>query len=200
MTDLRIVNAPLALKADIRRLCLDTFQAHRLRQPFAFPQNAFDLLLGPLIDRAFTDAQGKAAAISDCLFAAYRGATFCGYVLLSNPNAFDPPPPALMIYDIHVLHAFRGTGVGRALLAHVKSLADQQGCDNLQATVWQGNDAALNLFRAAGFTPQSQTLRYGLDRQARDISLPKLRRRPILTSMTCGSPSGWPLCIWRCGF
>lgn len=52
---------------------------------------------------------------------------------------------------IYVEHASRGTGVGRALLAHALREAPRWHVDRLLALIWHDNQASTGLFRAHGF-------------------------------------------------
>ena len=58
------------------------------------------------------------------------------------------------VLAMYVKPASRGTGAGRALLDALIALASQRpGVQVLNLTVTEGNDAAVNLYRSAGFEP-----------------------------------------------
>lgn len=58
------------------------------------------------------------------------------------------------VLGMYVKPAFRTTGAGRALLDALIALASQRpGVQVLSLTVTEGNDAAVNLYRRAGFAP-----------------------------------------------
>lgn len=58
------------------------------------------------------------------------------------------------VLGMYVMPAFRATGAGRALLDGLITLAGQRpGIQVLNLTVTEGNDAAVNLYRSAGFEP-----------------------------------------------
>ncbi len=61
--------------------------------------------------------------------------------------------PLLNIHDLAVLPAWRGRGIGRALLARVEAIAQELDCCKLTLEVLQGNRAAQALYRAHGFRP-----------------------------------------------
>ena len=59
--------------------------------------------------------------------------------------------PLLNVHDIAVLQAWRGRGVGRALLARAEALARTRGCCKLTLEVLSNNTTALNAYQRAGF-------------------------------------------------
>lgn len=76
MTEIQIVEAPLALKESIKFHTFQTYEEHRARQPFAFSQNQFKLNIEPDIDASFLDTNGKPRASSDNIFAAMQETRF----------------------------------------------------------------------------------------------------------------------------
>ena len=61
--------------------------------------------------------------------------------------------PLLNIHDIAVLPAFRGRGIGRALLAEAESMARSRDCCKLTLEVLQGNATARAAYLSFGFAP-----------------------------------------------
>jgi ribosomal protein S18 acetylase RimI-like enzyme len=59
--------------------------------------------------------------------------------------------PLLNVHDLAVLPAFRGRGVGRALLAAVDDRARARGCIKVTLEVLEDNAPARGLYRAHGF-------------------------------------------------
>lgn len=59
--------------------------------------------------------------------------------------------PLLNIHDIAVTPAWRGKGIGSAMLRHVEALARRLGCCKLTLEVLEGNLPAQAAYRAAGF-------------------------------------------------
>ena len=99
-----------------------------------------------------------------------RGAEY----LLGSPD--DDSPPAgvaqvrfrygiwwaaedCLLEDLFVLESARGTGVGRALLDAVIERARLRGCRRVELDVNDHNEAALALYRSAGFSNDDP--RYG---------------------------------------
>lgn len=176
---LEIRSAPVSLLPVILDAARDTWDAHRARQPFAFGRGDLENFVIPGLTQAFHDETGQIAASSDRVFAATIDGAFAGYVVLTPLTLPDgSPPPHINIDDIYVAPAFRRQGVATALLAHVKALADQHDWDNLNASVWTGNDSSQKLFEKAGFAPLTTTLRYGPDRQVRDTPIPGALQSP----------------------
>ena len=59
--------------------------------------------------------------------------------------------PLLNVHDLAVVPAFRGRGVGRALLAAVDDRARARGCAKVTLEVREDNVRARGLYRAHGF-------------------------------------------------
>lgn len=59
--------------------------------------------------------------------------------------------PLLNIHDIAVHPAYRGQGLGKALLAEAERLARELGCCKLTLEVLEGNRVAQAAYRASGF-------------------------------------------------
>jgi phosphinothricin acetyltransferase len=70
-------------------------------------------------------------------------------------NAFNPRPAYDNVADlsVYVERAWRGRGVGKALLQHVLGLARQIGYHKMVLATFPYNDAGLALYRRMGFTP-----------------------------------------------
>lgn len=59
--------------------------------------------------------------------------------------------PLLNVHDLAVLPAFRGRGIGRALLAAAEERARVRGCAKLTLEVREDNTRARGLYRECGF-------------------------------------------------
>lgn len=66
---------------------------------------------------------------------------------------YDGEPGAAGLFAMWVDPAFRGRGVGRALVDAVIDWARQGGFDRVLLDVADGNAAAIGLYERAGFTP-----------------------------------------------
>jgi len=60
--------------------------------------------------------------------------------------------------ELVVARAARRRGCGRALLEAARKWARAEGADQLVLTIWEGNDAAERLYRAAGLRQVSRVL------------------------------------------
>jgi ribosomal protein S18 acetylase RimI-like enzyme len=152
----------------------NTDNAHRARQPYAFPENSWELGLKNEFSDAFLDAKGQPVAKSQNLLIAEVDGILAGYILLPWHARDDAPAfNTGSIHDIHVFEQFRSMAVGDAMLEKAKSIADAHGWDDLVAMVWAGNIHSENLFRRAGFADEVKVLRYGPTSQARPIEVMK---------------------------
>jgi GNAT superfamily N-acetyltransferase len=61
----------------------------------------------------------------------------------------------LYLEDLFVRPAYRGRGVGRALLAHLARAAVERGCGRLEWWVLDWNEPAIGFYRALGAEPMS---------------------------------------------
>lgn len=59
----------------------------------------------------------------------------------------------LYIHHISVNPAYQGTGVGKALIDHVKAVAREEGIAHLELDVWSFNTHAQAFFQSQGFEP-----------------------------------------------
>ena len=184
MSEIEITPAPIALKGRITELCRETYAAHRDAQPFAWPENFFDVAIQPLLNAAFQDKRGRPLEESPTLFSATKDGQFVGYLRLANwSSGLGGEIHSGSIEDICVIPENRGQGGARALIAHARHLAEQHDWDNLTAQVSEWNAASNTLFKNSGFTVQSRNYRIGPDRQAQEY--------PIASARKLFSPWDW---------
>jgi GNAT superfamily N-acetyltransferase len=69
----------------------------------------------------------------------------------------------IYIEDLFVRPAFRGKGIGKALLARVAAIAVEEGCPRLEWAVLDWNTPAIDFYLSVGATPMSEwtTMRLG---------------------------------------
>ncbi len=73
--------------------------------------------------------------------------------------------PGIHLEDLFVVPEARGAGVGKALLAHLASIADARGCGRLEWAVLTWNEPAIRFYRGLGAFPLDEWQTYRLDRE-----------------------------------
>ena len=58
--------------------------------------------------------------------------------------------PGIFLEDLFVRPAFRGKGIGKALLSHLAKLSIEQGCSRLQWTVLDWNTPSIEFYKSLG--------------------------------------------------
>lgn len=92
-------------------------------------------------------------------FAAEEDGVCVGYALCEIRQPAAPqmlPRKTLYIDDLCVDSAFRGRGIGRALVAFVRGYARDIGADSLELNVWECNADAKEFYEKLGFATQSR--------------------------------------------
>ncbi len=144
-----------------------TWEEHRQRQPDAFAENGWEMLVARGHIVAFIDKKGQRVAASENLFVADADGQVVGFILLSwhlraDAGAYHKGS----INDIWVHPDWRGKGIAREMVDFAKERAEARGWDDLTAQVWHGAPSS-GLFAEAGFAPWSTIWRYGPDQPAR---------------------------------
>ena len=92
------------------------------------------------------------------LYVAKVGGVVVGYVLLKLRN-YDWPGmirrKVMLVDEICVEEAYRGQGIGKAMMEDVHALAKAFGCTDLQLGVYPQNDGAVAFYQKCGFTIRS---------------------------------------------
>ena len=84
---------------------------------------------------------------------AYLAGEAVGFaVYFSNFSTFIGRP-GIYLEDLFVKPAFRGKGIGRALLSYLARLAKQRNCARLEWAVLDWNQRAIDFYRRLGATP-----------------------------------------------
>jgi len=92
-------------------------------------------------------AQGRPAA--ECVLA-FVDAAPAGFALFFTNYSTFLAKPGLYLEDLFVQPAWRGRGVGRALLLHVARLANARGCGRMEWTVLDWNQPAIDFYEKLG--------------------------------------------------
>jgi len=61
--------------------------------------------------------------------------------------------PGIYIEDVYIEPAWRGKGLGQALLSHVARLAKERGCGRLEWAVLDWNEPAISFYKKLGARP-----------------------------------------------
>ena len=71
--------------------------------------------------------------------------------------------PCLYLEDVFVRPAYRGRGIGKALLAVLARLVTERGCGKLEWSVLNWNEPAIGFYRSLGARPMDEWTVYRLD-------------------------------------
>lgn len=101
------------------------------------------------------DAASLAAALggprpSVEALAAVADGGIVGYALFFATFSTFRARAGIWMEDLYVTPAWRGRGVGRALLAEVAAVADRRGCARLEWSVLDWNEPAIGFYRGLG--------------------------------------------------
>ena len=139
--DATVADAPLVADLFARSFC-ETF-AHLYR-----PED-----LAAFLDKA--TAEVFAAELSAPSFAfriAQADGTAVGFAKLGKPSLpVETPPDTLELWQIYVLEAWQGSGIGPALFDWAAELARDRGARHLQLTVYVDNHRAKAFYQRRGF-------------------------------------------------
>jgi GNAT superfamily N-acetyltransferase len=76
-----------------------------------------------------------------------------GFALFFHNYSTFMARPGLYLEDLYVKPAFRGSGIGGRLLAHLGELAVQRGCGRLEFSVLDWNQPAIDVYENLGAQP-----------------------------------------------
>ncbi len=79
-----------------------------------------------------------------------------GFALFFRNYSTFLAAPGTYLEDLFVMPAFRGRGIGRALLAHLAALTVARGGERLEWSVLDWNEDAIRFYRAQGAVPQDE--------------------------------------------
>lgn len=102
------------------------------------------------------------------IWLAFEGTSAAGVCVAFLGYSTFQARPLLNIHDLAVLPAWRGQGIGRALLAAAEAAASQEGCCKLTLEVQDDNAPARGLYTHFGF----RDVRYGDSGPTRFLSKP----------------------------
>jgi ribosomal protein S18 acetylase RimI-like enzyme len=76
----------------------------------------------------------------------------------------DKPGPEMFLYELGVDEAFRGRGIGRALVEALTAIAWERGCYGMWVLTDEDNAAAMATYRAAGGRREPESVMFVWDR------------------------------------
>ena len=86
-----------------------------------------------------------------------------GFALFFHNYSTFQGRPGLYLEDLYVRPAFRGRGLGKALLLHLAGLAVERRCGRLEWAVLDWNSPAIAFYKSLGAHPMSDWTTYRLD-------------------------------------
>lgn len=92
---------------------------------------------------------------AEVVLAEWEG-TPVGFALYFRNYSTFLAAPGTYLEDLFVLPAYRGRGIGRALLGHLAALTVARGGQRLEWSVLDWNEDAIRFYRAQGARPQDQ--------------------------------------------
>jgi GNAT superfamily N-acetyltransferase len=81
---------------------------------------------------------------------AERRAEAAGFALFFHSFSTFLGRPGIYLEDLYVRPAFRGRGMGRAMLVHLAKLAKERGCGRLEWSVLDWNEPSLRIYESLG--------------------------------------------------
>ncbi len=91
-----------------------------------------------------------------------------GFALFFHTFSTFRAQPGLYLEDLFVRPAYRGRGLGKALLTGLARLAVDRGCGRLEWSVLDWNQPAIDFYESLGARPMSEWTVYRLDESALD--------------------------------
>ncbi len=86
---------------------------------------------------------------AECVLA-FESGTPAGFAIYFSNYSTFLAKPGLYLEDLFVAPAFRGRGIGKALLLHLARLANARGCGRMEWAVLDWNQPAIEFYEALG--------------------------------------------------
>ena len=87
--------------------------------------------------------------VAEVLIAEY-GAEAVGFALFFHSFSTFLGRPGIYLEDLYVRPAFRGRGMGEAMLVHLAKLAKERGCGRLEWSVLDWNEPSIRFYESLG--------------------------------------------------
>ena len=88
-------------------------------------------------------------AVAEVLIAEL-GAEAVGFALFFHSFSTFLGRPGIYLEDLYVRPAFRGRGMGKAMLVHLAKLAKERGCGRLEWSVLDWNEPSIRFYESLG--------------------------------------------------
>ena len=79
---------------------------------------------------------------------------YCKALIREVADECWSPMKMIFIYEMYVSPSYARQGTASRLLEEIKTTAKNIGASQVELDVWSFNEAAINLYSKAGFTPQ----------------------------------------------
>jgi len=89
---------------------------------------------------------------AECVIARWKGEP-AGFALFFHNYSTFLGRPGVYLEDLFVNPAFRGLGIGKALLQHLAKLALERNCGRLEWSVLDWNESAIGFYKSLGAEP-----------------------------------------------
>ena len=93
---------------------------------------------------------------------AYTGNEPVGFAVWFYSYSTFLSRPGLYLEDLFVLPAWRGRGIGQALIRHLARIAVERGCGRMEWSVLDWNEPAIRFYRRIGARPMDEWTVYRL--------------------------------------
>ena len=104
---------------------------------------------------------------AETLIARYDGDP-AGFALFFHNYSTFLAKPGLYLEDLFVRPAFRGKGIGKALLVHLAKLARERDCGRIEWWVLDWNREAIDFDKSIGAQPMDEWTVYRMETEAID--------------------------------
>ncbi|OAB55629.1 GNAT family acetyltransferase [Leptolyngbya valderiana BDU 20041] len=112
-----------------------------------------------------TQALFSETPTAECVLAERDGETL-GFALFFTNFSTWTGRPGLYLEDLFVRETARGSGIGKALLLHLASIARERGYGRMEWSVLDWNQPAIDFYESLGAKPMDGWTVYRLDRAA----------------------------------
>jgi GNAT superfamily N-acetyltransferase len=102
---------------------------------------------------------------AEVLIASFNGQP-AGFALFFHNYSTFLAKPGIYLEDVFVLPAFRGKGIGKALLVALARIARDRGCGRLEWSVLDWNEPSIQFYKSLGAVPMDEWTVYRMTEDA----------------------------------